>query len=104
MIKITALLTVIAFLSGFTMGGVAVYKRWAVAELKAQNEKLRNDFKKFRQAVGIAEELDLESDKLDEQNKEILHALTRKPPPPIKCDVNPVVIDADSMRELGNFK
>lgn len=104
MIKITAILTLFSFISGFMAGGVVVYKRWAVAELRAQNDKLRSDLKKFRQAVGISEELDTESDKHDEHNGRILDALSRKPTPPIQCDPNPIVLDADSMRELGGLK
>lgn len=104
---IAALALLIAFSSGFTAGGMAVYKRWKVSELQAANKKLLEDYNRFRAALGFSEELDAESDKINTSNEAIVDAIRKRAPKPDTkpsgvpdVDSDPICIDADSMRDI----
>ncbi len=109
---IAGLALLIAFSSGFTAGGMAVYKRWKVAELQAANKKLLEDYNRFRSALGFGEALDDESDKLNTTNEEIINAIRAKAPKPAPApvagnpvpDADPECIDADSMRDIERIR
>ncbi len=108
MIQAIAIAVFASFLFGATSGGVLVHRWYSVGALQAQIQYLKEDRRRYQQALNLGEKVDDGQAQVEISNDDIERALRHRAaqlaPAPLPAPHNHVCLDGQWVLDLGSFK